>query len=524
MRRQPILMLLFILVLGVGAFYVDFGLFKHSGIYVGGYQNDLTIKQGLDLKGGIQIVMEATCPPDDQKCDIPKSMPGVINNINTRVSRGLGLNDAIVRQQGDKRILIQLPGLTNDKEALDLIGKTGDMRIIDTGGTPLQVGQDVSQQMCTTNCQSGQYKVVFTGKQLDSNAISASLDQQSGQPVVTFAFTGDAKNKFGDYTKANIGKYLTIVLDGKVIESATIQSEIDSTGQITGIGSITDAQNIATQLKYGSLPLPLHVASESQLAPTLGQQALKDSELAAIIGLGLAMLFMLVYYRLPGLIADLALALYALFLFATIKILGVTLSLPGIAAVILTIGMAVDANVLIFERIKEELRGGRTMAAAVDIGFKRAWPSIRDSNASTMITCGILYIFGNNFGATLIVGFAINLFVGVAISLFTAVTVTRTFLNFLIPTGIATHPALYGLPRDALNLPRYNRPTSRVTSRPDRAVLVPSKAAEPVEEDAESDDSADDDEALEPVGNALNGRSPRSDSSNTAGTTGGAEE
>ena len=517
-------MLLFIALLGVGAFYVDFGLFKHTGINIGGYQNDLTIKQGLDLKGGIQVVMQATCPPDDLKCDISQSMPGVISNINTRVSHGLGLNDAVVRQQGNDRILIQLPGLTSDKDALNLIGKTGDMRIIDTGGTPLQVGQNVTQQMCTTKCATGQYKVVFTGKQLDSNSISAGLDSQTNQPIVSFAFSGDAKNKFGDYTRANVGKYLTITLDGVVIESATIQSEIDSTGQITGIPSITDAQNLATELKYGALPLPLHVASESQLAPTLGQQALKDSELAAIIGLGLVMIFMLVYYRLPGLLADVALALYALFLFAVIKILGVTLSLPGIAAAILTIGMAVDANVLIFERIKEELRAGRTMASAVDIGFKRAWPSIRDSNASTMITCGILYFFGNNFGATLIVGFAINLFVGVAISLFTAVTVTRTFLNFLVPTGIATHPALYGLPRGALNLPRYNRPTSRVTSRPDRAVLVPSKAAEPAEEDAESDDITDDDEALEPVGNALNGRSPRSDTSNTAGTSGAAEE
>jgi preprotein translocase subunit SecD len=173
------------------------------------------------------------------------------------------------------------------------------------------------------------------------------------------------------------------------------------------------------------------------------------------------MLFMLVYYRLPGLLADVALLIYAALLFAAIKLLGVTLSLAGIAGLILSIGMAVDANVLIFERIKEELRGGRTMAAAVDIGFKRAWPSIRDSNASTLITCVILYFFGNNFGATIIVGFATNLFIGVALSLITAVVVTRNFLNLLIPTGIATHPALYGLPREALAVARYNPPRTR---------------------------------------------------------------
>jgi preprotein translocase subunit SecD len=171
------------------------------------------------------------------------------------------------------------------------------------------------------------------------------------------------------------------------------------------------------------------------------------------------------------LLADIALLLYAAFLFAAIKFLGVTLSLPGIAAVVLTIGMAVDANILIFERMKEELRSGRTLASSVDHGFKRAWPSIRDSNISTMITCVILYIFGNNFGATIIVGFAVNLFLGVAISLFTAIFVTRTFLNLLVPTGVATHPALFGLPQGALNVPRYNRPATRAPAKAPVAAL-----------------------------------------------------
>jgi preprotein translocase subunit SecD len=241
----------------------------------------------------------------------------------------------------------------------------------------------------------------------------------------------------------------------------------------------------------------------------------------------MVMLFMLIYYRLPGLLADLALCLYAMFLFAMIKLLGVTLSLPGIAAVILTIGMAVDANVLIFERVKEELRAGRTMAAAIDIGFRRAWPSIRDSNASTMITCAILYWFGNNFGATIIVGFAVNLFIGVAISLFTAVVVTRNFLNVLLYFNLGTHPVLFGLPQSALPVGRYNRPVSRVSARPGRAVIASSQPAEPelAVEDEETEASAEDDEeALEQAGNTANGRVPASSRSGASGATQGTEE
>ncbi|HEX5572392.1 MAG TPA: SecD/SecF family protein translocase subunit, partial [Ktedonobacterales bacterium] len=248
------------------------------------------------------------------------------------------------------------------------------------------------------------------------------------------------------------------------------------------------------------LPLPLAVVSEKQLAATLGQQAIEFSVRAALIGLGLVVLFMLIYYRLPGLLADIALLLYALFIFAVIKLLGVTLSLEGIAAMVLTIGMAVDANILIFERMKEELRAGRTMASAIDLGFKRAWPSIRDSNASTIITGAILYWFGNNFGATVIVGFATNLIIGVLLSLFTAVVVTRNFLNLLLFSGIATHPALYSLPADALKVARYN-PQLRTASK--RSAIVAPKAPSAVAEP-----EAEGDEELASVGAGANGARP----------------
>jgi preprotein translocase subunit SecD len=443
-------------------------------------------------------------------------MPQVVDNINRRIAQGLAVSEASVRASGDK-VLVELPGFTDAAQASALLGQTGEMNIIDTGTSPLNVGTTVTP---------GQYPVRFTGSQLDTNQISAGLDSQNGKPIVTFAFTGKAKTDFATYTAKNVGNYLTITLDNRVIESATIQSEIDGNGQITGIGNITDAQNLAALLKYGALPLPLKVVSSQEIAPTIGQQALEFSIRAAIVGLGMVILFMLIYYRLPGLIADLALILYALLLFAVIKLLGVTLSLPGIAAVILTIGMAVDANILIFERMKEELRAGRTMASAVDLGFKRAWPSIRDSNFSTLITCLILYWFGNNFGATLIVGFAINLALGVLLSLFTAVVVTRNFLHVLQLAGISQHPALYGLPQSALKLPRY-RPSERRAQRAGSLALAGGGSvavAADTSDEAEDVEEDDDDTSAASTGNGSNGGTPTSRRAGATNTVSGGEE
>jgi len=288
-------------------------------------------------------------------------------------------------------------------------------------------------------------KPQFTGGNLDPSQVYVSQDQ-AGRPQISFAMKGDAVSSFGAFTAKNVGNYLTVTLDKKVIESAVIQNAINGPGVITGNFTTDSAQQIVTVLKYGALPIALQIASEQTVGPTLGQDSIQKSLIAAAIGLGIVMLFMLLYYRLPGLLADIALLLYALVTLAVFKLIGVVLSLAGIAGFILSIGMAVDANVLIFERVKEELRAGRLLAPAIDIGWKRAWPSIRDSNISTLITCAVLYGFGSNFGASIIVGFATTLFLGVLISMFTAVVVTRTFLNLLVPTGVVSHPALFGLP------------------------------------------------------------------------------
>ena len=255
---------------------------------------------------------------------------------------------------------------------------------------------------------------------------------------------------------------MTVTLDRVVIDSPVIQSAITGPGVINGQFSNSEAQQIATVLRYGSLPIVLKIASQETIGPTLGQDSIFKSEVAGVIGLGIVILFMLLYYRLPGLLADCALILYTIFTLALFKILLVTLTLAGFAGFILSIGMAVDANVLIFERVKEELRAGRLLASAIDIGWKRAWPSIRDSNISTLITCAVLYFFGSNFGASIIVGFASTLFLGVVISMFTAVVVTRTFLNLLVPTGVISHPALFGLPAGSIATASLARRNSTV--------------------------------------------------------------
>ncbi len=202
---------------------------------------------------------------------------------------------------------------------------------------------------------------------------------------------------------------------------------------------------LAVQLRYGSLPIPLKVVESSTVGPTLGEDSLRKSAIAGVIGLAVVMIFMAVYYRLPGVLADLALLIYATVTLALFKLIPVTLTLPGVAGFVLSIGVAVDANVLIFERMKEELRAGRTLYQAIDTGFSRAWPSIRDSNLSTLITCAILFWFGSTFGASIVKGFSLTLALGVLVSLFTAITVTRTFLHVVLD-GIraAESPRLFG--------------------------------------------------------------------------------
>ncbi len=484
MRRRNMWISGGILLLAIVAGYLALAPFGSTiGIGSAKYQNQLQLKKGLDLQGGLKFLLQANCPADEKNCDIASLIQPTIANIQQRINGGLGVSEAVVTYQQDPitkiyYISVELPGVKNDQQALAIIGQTGNLQFINTGSTYVPPGTAVTP---------GQYPVVFKGSDLDPNSISVGFDQ-ANNPQILFQMQGPAKAAFATYTQNNIGQYLTITLDNNVIESATIQQQIIGQGTISG-GSLTlaNAQSISTLLRYGALPLPLTPAGEQQIDPTLGQQSITQSIVAAIVGLGLVVLFMLFYYRLPGLVAVLALVLYSALVISILKLIGAVLSLAGIAGLILSIGMAVDANVLIFERIKEELRGGRTLGAAIDIGWQRAWPSIRDSNASTIITCLILSFFGNNFGASIIVGFATNLLIGVLTSLFTAVVVTRTLLNDLVTLvpNVVRYPWLFGLPKDAISVATYRPRQGLQIRRPAVALAGGAGAANDDEEDEE---------------------------------------
>src|SRR6266852_895190 len=466
MHRKTLALLLFILVLAGCAAYIDWP--NNPGLHIGWLEihHPLAIKQGLDLQGGIRVLLEPD-PTQHYSTDTRTSeMSTTRDQIEQRVNGGLGVNEPNIRVQtsnGQPRIAVELPGYTsgNQSEAVDTLLKTGNLEFWNTGPAPqgmVHTGTLFRPEQYETYNPGG--KPVFTGRDLDSKQIGVGVEEHTGRPQINFAMKGDAVGRFATFTRQNIGMILTVTLDREVIQSATINSTIAGPGVISWQFTSAEAQRVATVLRYGALPIALKIASQETIGPTLGQDSIIKSQVAGAIGLGIVLLFMLLYYRLPGLLADLAQLLSAALTFAVFTLIVVTLTLAGIAGFILSIGMAVDANVLIFERVKEELRLGRSLASAIELGWKRAWPSIRDSNTCTMLICAVLYVFGNNFGASSIAGFATTLLIGVLVSMFTAIVVTRTVLNLLVPTGVVNHPALFGLPADFIATVAHRRRNS----------------------------------------------------------------
>jgi preprotein translocase subunit SecD len=270
----------------------------------------------------------------------------------------------------------------------------------------------------------------MTGEAIDNVAVQVG---QAGGFVVAFQLTAEGSRIFADFTSAHVGDILAIVLDKKVISAPSINTAItEGSGVIEGDFTQEEANALTVQLRFGSLPIPLKVVETRTVGATLGQDSLNKSLLAGAIGFGIVILFMILYYRLPGVVAAVAIILYALITFALFRLIPVTLTLPGIAGLMLSTGSALDANILIFERLKEELRAGRALGQAVDLAWKRAWPSIRDANIATIITSAILFWFGSSFGATIVKGFSFTLAIGVLVSLFSAILVTRTFLALVL--------------------------------------------------------------------------------------------
>ena len=500
MKQRTYAVLAAILVLSGLAVWIT--LPSNPGIHIPFLQldRDIAISLGLDLQGGIQVLLEANLPQDAEV--EPEAIETARKIIENRVN-GLGVAEPLVQLQGARRIIVELPGLQDEEQALALIRETGQLEFIDVGygflppGTIVETDYvpgrpiaDAPAEMQTTAEGTQIYHTVMTGEALKSAARYS--DNRSGllEHQVAFELNSDWARFFSEYTASHVNQRLAIVLDKEVISSPEITERIpNGTGSISGDFSREGADALAIQLRYGALPIPLRIESNQKIGPSLGQESVGQSIKAGIIGLSAVLLFMLVYYRLPGLLADLSLVIYGLLNLAVFKMgslfmiilavtlviiylierrdswllwmsvgifvvavilnfRAVTLTLPGIAGFLLSTGMAVDANILIFERIKEELRAGRPLRTALHTGFDRAWTSIWDSQASTLIICAILYIFGSNFGASIVKGFAITLSIGTVLNLFTAITVTRTFMSTVFENGekhIADKPWLLGV-------------------------------------------------------------------------------
>ncbi|MHC1717036.1 MAG: protein translocase subunit SecD [Acidaminococcaceae bacterium] len=372
----------------------------------------LSIRQGLDLQGGTHVVLQAVDTPD-AKVD-NDAVERVVKIIDMRIN-ALGLTEPTIQRQGKDRIIVELPGVKDPDKAIAMLGRTALLEFKDITG-----------------------KTVLTGKDLKNSKAHAS---QNSQPVVGLEFNDEGAKKFAELTAKNIGKPISILLDGNVLTSPVVQEVITGgNAQISGSRNMEDAEHLAILLRSGSLPVKVEVMETRTVGPTLGQDSKDMSVKAFAIGTAGVFIFMLFFYRVAGFVANVALILYIMLMLLTMKYLDATLTLPGIAGIILSIGMAVDANVLIFERFKEEILKGKTTRSAMDTGFNKAFATILDSNVTTTIAAVVLYYLGTGP----IKGFAVTLALGNVISMFTAVTVTRELLKFLISSKVLKNPAFFG--------------------------------------------------------------------------------
>ncbi len=429
MRRRLLVLAASILALVAVALYIDLPGTPALGIEIGGRDlGRLEFRQGLDLQGGLHVAFQAD-PADGQTVD-EGAMEAVRQILENRVN-ALGVAEPQVQLEGSDRVIVELPGIEDPDEAIALFRQTGRLDIIGTGGQFLELGTTVEPA-------ESQFEIVITGSDLAGADLAYD---QIGNGLVNFDLNTSGAESFADYTGANIGQFLSILVDGVVINSAVINGRIDGSGTIEGFDSIEEARNVVIQLRYGALPVPLKVIRNISVGPTLGAESLEKSIRAGLIGFIMVAVFMVAYYRLPGVVATLALVIYALLVFAVFKLIPVTLTLAGIAGFILSIGMAVDANILIFERSREEVRNGVSLNRAIHIGFRRAWSSIRDSNIATLITCTVLWYFGSG----LVKGFALTLGIGVLISMFSAIFVSRTILLLLVRAHAWDPARLFGV-------------------------------------------------------------------------------
>jgi preprotein translocase subunit SecD len=399
----------------------------------------MDLRLGLDLRGGTQVLLESDL---GEGVALPDGAMETAKMIVENRVNGLGVAEAIVQNQGDNRIIVELPGVRNPDEAVETLRSTGQLEFVDPAGATLLQGmlintsnhpdavqQAVAGGLVDTSAIPYPDQIFETAMTGDVLSSALAAPDQFNNWQINFGLTSEGSTTFFNYTSSHIGQPMAIVLDGYVLSAPTINAAISDSGVISGQFTQQEAESLAIQMRYGALPVPLKVVDIRTIGASLGQDSVERSLRAAIVGLTAVMIYMMALYRLPGSLAVVALLCYIVFNLAIYKVVPVTLTLPGIAGFILSIGMAVDANILIFERFKEELRSGRSLRLAIEAGFSRAWPAIWDSNLSTLITCAVLFWFGNTFGASTVKGFAITLAVGVLLSMFSAVFVTRTLMR-----------------------------------------------------------------------------------------------
>ncbi len=383
-------------------------------------------KLGLDLVGGSRLVLEAQTT-DTISHITPDMMSSLQFAIENRVNK-LGVSETVVQRSGERRLVVEIPDVSDLNQAKAYLGETAEL--------------DFRRPVMKDNIQEWE-ATGLTGK--DLNSANLSTNSQNGQWVVDLEFNSAGTKKFAELTKKMVGQQMAIFFNGE-LQSAPVIREAITGGRAQISGGDTgfayeEAKKMVDLLNAGALPVPAKIIEENTVGPTLGADSIAKSKVAGAIGLGFVMVFMALYYRAPGLLADVALCLYGVFLFAIFKMFGVVLTLAGIAGFILSIGMAVDANILIFERTKEELKAGRTLFTAINSGFDRAFTSIFDSNMTTIITCIILYCCGTS----IVKGFALTLAIGVMVSMFSAITITKNFMHLAFGAGNLKNPALFGL-------------------------------------------------------------------------------
>ncbi|WP_163193952.1 protein translocase subunit SecD [Clostridium thermarum] len=395
------------------------GLFAGLGIYgtpdVGGYKVQSfgeVLQRGLDLQGGVSMLLEVTSEVDDDTID------RAIQTLEMRVN-SMGVSETPIVREGENRIRVEIPGKFNSSEIATMLSQSGKLTFVGPDGVEILTGEDVE-------------------------TAEPVINTVTNEPQVSLKFKESGKEKFAEATEKYYGQAITIKMDDETVSAPTVQAIItDGEATITNMSSFDEAKRVAGIIKSGALPVALKNVETKTVGPTLGEEAIPLSLKAGLIGIILVFLFMIVYYRLPGVIASLALIVYILLVLYAFKAFGVVLTLPGIAGFLLTIGMAVDANVLIFERIKEELKIGKSIKSSMESGFHRALSSIIDSNVTTIIAAVVLFYLGSGG----VKGFALTLSIGIILSMFSAIVITKYLLQLAFNAGILSKPSYFGVKR-----------------------------------------------------------------------------